>query len=92
MRHYNIVITGRVQKIGFRFTAMQSAYRFGVHGFIKNMNDDQVYIEVEGEDNNLDDFLQWCHRGPLGARVESVEVTEGELKDFKSFDIISSRT
>jgi acylphosphatase len=91
MKHYNITITGRVQKIGFRFSAMQSAYRYGVHGFVRNTNDDKVYIEAEGEDGNLDGFLQWCNRGPMGAKVEKVEFTEGKLQNFKSFEIISGR-
>ena len=91
MRHYNIAITGRVQKTGFRFSAMQAAYRYGVQGFVKKMDADKVYIEAEGEDSNLDDFLKWCQKGPMGAKVDGVEVTEGEVKAFKSFDIISSR-
>ncbi|MEI8006536.1 MAG: acylphosphatase [Bacteroidota bacterium] len=91
MKHYNITISGQVQKIGFRFSAMHSAYRYGVQGIVKNMNDGKVYIEAEGEDSNLDDFLQWCRRGPLGAKVDNVGVEEGEMKNFLSFDIISSR-
>ena len=91
MKHYNILITGRVQQIGFRFSAMQAAYRYGIHGFVQNMKDDTVYIEAEGEDEQMTYFFQWCHKGPLGAKVEKVEITEGELKNFKAFDIISSR-
>ena len=91
MKHYNITISGRVQKIGFRFSAMQAAYRFGIHGFVQNMKNDTVYIEAEGEDEQLNNFFQWCRKGPLGAKVEKIEATEGELKDFKAFDIVSSR-
>jgi len=91
MKHYNISITGRVQKIGFRFSAMQAAYRFGIHGFVRNMQDETVYIEAEGEEEQTDQFIKWCRRGPMGAKVENVEVTEGEIKHFKSFEIISSR-
>ncbi len=91
MKHYNISITGRVQKIGFRFSAMQAAYRFGIHGFVRNMIDETVYIEAEGEEEHINSFIQWCNRGPMGARVENVEVSEGDLKNFSGFDIISSR-
>ena len=91
MRHYNIIISGRVQRIGFLFSAMQAAYRYGINGFVQNMKDDSVYIEAEGEDEQMDFFVQWCRRGPLGAKVENVKITKGELKNFKAFDIISSR-
>ncbi|MCX6287116.1 MAG: acylphosphatase [Bacteroidetes bacterium] len=91
MKHYNIWISGSVQGVGFRFSTMQTAYRFGVLGFVQNMKDGIVYIEAEGEDDALYRFIQWCKRGPFGAKVDNVEVRDGEIKDFKAFDIISSR-
>lgn len=80
-----------MQRVGFRFTAMQMAYRHGIMGFVKNMDDSSVYIEAEGEEEHLRAFLQWCKRGPFGSKVEKVEVAESETKGFKAFDIISSR-
>jgi acylphosphatase len=50
MKHYKIKITGRVQGIGLRFSAMQIAYRFEVKGFVQNLKDGSVYIEAEGEE------------------------------------------
>ena len=47
--------------------------------------------EAEGEEEHINSFIQWCNRGPMGARVENVEVSEGDLKNFSGFDIISSR-
>jgi acylphosphatase len=91
MKHYNIKITGRVQGIGFRFSAMQVAYRYEVKGYVQNLKEGAVYIEAEGEEENISRFLQWCRSGPLGARVDNAEITEGEVKDFKSFDIVSSK-
>ncbi|MEI7490791.1 MAG: acylphosphatase [Bacteroidota bacterium] len=91
MKHFKIRISGKVQRVGFRFSAMQVAYRFGVLGFIQNMKDESVYIEAEGDENALTLFVGWCHKGPLGAKVENVEVSAGEMIGFKSFDIISSR-
>ena len=80
-----------MQRVGFRFAAMQMAYRFGVLGFIQNMKDESVYIEVEGEENAMTHFVGWCYKGPLGSKVENVEVSAGEMKGFKSFDIVRSK-
>lgn len=92
MKHYNIYISGQVQKVGFRFSAMQAAYRFGVLGFVQNTKNGIVYIEAEGIDDAIFRFIGWCKQGPFGAKVDDVEVREGEMKDFKAFDIISSRS
>jgi len=58
MKHYNIWISGKVQRVGFRFTAMQTAYRYGIVGFIQNMKDGSVYIEAEGEEGPMKCFFQ----------------------------------
>ena len=91
MKHYKIKITGRVQGVGFRFSAMQAAYRYGIKGYVQNLKEGAVYIEAEGEEENISRFLLWCHTGPLGARIDNAEITEGEVKNFKSFDIVSSK-
>lgn len=91
MKHLNIIIKGRVQRVGFRFRTMEAAYKYGVSGIVMNQDDNSVYIEAEGEEEALEKFLAWCHRGPLGAKVEQVDPHEGDLKNYSSFEI-KSRT
>ncbi|MBL7138499.1 MAG: acylphosphatase [Bacteroidales bacterium] len=91
MKHLNITVRGRVQRIGFRFYTMEAAYKYRVNGFVMNQDDDSVYIEAEGEEEAVEKFLQWCHKGPLVARVEEVEFKEGPIKEYTSFEI-KSRT
>ncbi len=86
-RHLNLIIAGKVQHIGFRFMAMQAAYKYGVTGFARKKSNGSIYIEVEGEDDNLHNFMEWCKTGPVGAEIAEIDSTESELKDFKSFDI-----
>ena len=85
MKHLNIKIYGLVQGIFFRASAKEQADKLGITGFAKNMPDGSVYIEAEGEKNNLDKFIKWCNRGPILAQVEKVEVSEGSLKNFSEF-------
>ncbi len=87
MKHLNITISGRVQGIGFRFTAMEVAYKLGVKGLVLNRPDGTVYIEAEGEEGPVDKFLAWCRRGPLGARVTGISAVPGPVQGFASFDI-----
>ncbi|HEY0743137.1 MAG TPA: acylphosphatase [Chryseosolibacter sp.] len=86
-KHYNITVAGRVQGVFFRASTKTSADHLNIHGFVKNLPDGTVYIEAEGEDENLKLFLEWCSQGPKAARVDSCEVHESEIKNFKHFEI-----
>ena len=67
-----VVIRGRVQGVGFRWTAAREATRLGLSGWVRNRRDGAVEALAEGED--LEIFIQWCGKGPMTARVEDVEV------------------
>jgi acylphosphatase len=87
-RHYNIKVTGHVQKVGMRFMTMQRAYELGIKGFVMNMKEkDQVYIEAEGDDAAMCTFLSWLRKGPPFTDVKNVEFTESEIKNYTSFEI-----
>jgi acylphosphatase len=87
MIHVNITVTGKVQKIGFRFMSMQTAVKLGVSGFVKNVDNDKVYIEAEGIESSVEEFIKWCKTGPTWAKVNQISIEKGELKNFTSFDI-----
>jgi acylphosphatase len=72
-----VIVHGRVQGVGFRFSTEGEADRVGVTGFVRNRPDGTVEIEVEGEQHDVDRLLEWLHDGgPSGARVERVDVSE----------------
>ena len=85
MKHYNIRVTGRVQGVGFRYSAMRMAQSFAVTGFVRNEADGSVYIEAEGEEPNLGLFLDWCETGPGFGRVEQVHKTESNMQNYTDF-------
>lgn len=85
--HKNITVHGRVQGVGFRFSARDTARNYAVKGFVMNLADGSVYIEAEGPEHNVDKFIDWCRIGPAHALVEDMEVTDGEVKNFRVFDI-----
>ena len=87
VKHLNIKIFGLVQMVLFRYSALEKAKELGVKGFVKNEDEGKVYIEVEGEEDALDKFVEWCNKGPRLAKVEKVEKTKGEMKNFLEFKI-----
>jgi len=87
MKHINVKITGRVQGVWYRGSARYEAMSLGLKGFVCNCPDGSVYLEAEGAEMALQSLIQWCHRGPELARVEKVEVEEGEWQNFETFEV-----
>lgn len=88
MKHLDIIITGKVQGVFFRATTKAVADQLGVKGTARNREDGTVAIEAEGDDFSLDVFLEFCHKGSDRAVVEKVVVSEGELKNFRNFEVV----
>lgn len=88
IKHYNITISGKVQGVWFRKSAQKEASKWGIKGFVMNGNDGTVYIEAEGEEKALDLFAKWCRQGPERARVTDLVIKEGELQNFKDFEVM----
>ena len=87
MKHLNIRVSGKVQGVSFRVSTKAVADQLRVKGLVKNISDGDVYIEAEGDDFSLETFLEWCNEGPLQASVQKVEVVEGEIKNYRNFEI-----
>lgn len=76
-----------MQGVGFRYSTRKMADQLGIKGFIKNMNDGSVYIEAEGTEERIENFINWCRVGPTRAEIRSVSVQKGEMKNYKRFDV-----
>ena len=68
------------------------ADRFGVRGFAQNGDDDRVWIEAEGDEEQLEKFVKWCGVGPFGGEVDDVAIEEGPVKGYHQFEIIYKNT
>ena len=73
-RAFHARVTGRVQGVGFRWSAVREARRSGLRGWVRNADDGCVEVEAEGPSPQLEAFLAWLHHGPPGAFVSGVEV------------------
>ncbi len=82
---YRILITGYVQGVGYRYSALSEARRLEITGYVRNMPDGSVYIEAEGSRNKLDALVKWCYEGP--GHVVNVNVTENPPVGYKDFTI-----
>ena len=73
----HILVSGRVQGVGFRDFALRSARRLELRGRVRNRADGRVEIDAEGSRPGLELYAGELRQGPRGARVEEVAVTWG---------------
>ena len=83
----SIELRGRVQGVAFRHHTKIQAEKLGVEGLVRNQSDGSVYIEACGSEDQLELFINWCHRGPLMANVTGIKIIDIPSKTYKGFSI-----
>jgi acylphosphatase len=73
----HLYVTGLVQGVAFRQSAVFEADRLGLSGWVKNLPDGRVEAEAQGPRAKVEVFARWCEHGPTGARVEWVDAQWG---------------
>jgi acylphosphatase len=69
-----LLITGRVQGVGFRYALRSEAERLGLAGWVRNRSDGSVEALATGAPQALDALAAWARRGPPAARVAEVRI------------------
>ena len=85
MKAIKIDVYGKVHGVYFRANTCQKAKALKINGTVKNMPDGSVQIMAEGDENNLDQLVNWCHKGPLLAAVTGVKVGDTDIKGYSEF-------
>ena len=87
----HLVITGRVQGVGFRYWLQDIAIEKNIFGWVKNNISGNVEALIIGNEKDVKDIIKLCEKGPLSSKVDHVKVNEYK-KDYskKNFDIIKS--
>jgi len=78
---------GRVQGVFFRAEARARAESLGVAGWIRNAEDGSVEAVFEGEPEQVESMVDWCRRGPVGARVVQLDVAPEEPHAEQGFRV-----
>ena len=87
MKRAEVVVRGAVQGVFFRVETRDRARSLRLVGWVRNAPDGSVEAAFEGEDERVESMIDWCRRGPRGARVDDVEVTWSEVQNEDGFSI-----
>ncbi len=87
-KQVHLNISGFVQGVFFRASTQNIARKLQVSGYVRNLSDESVEIVAEGEEAFLNRLIEWCRKGPPGARVNNVSVSWKDAeKRFDGFNI-----
>lgn len=80
-----VLVSGRVQQVGYRDFVVRQAHRLGVTGWVRNLSDGRVEMLADGEQAAVDAFLAVCREGPQLARVDDVVAVPAADRAVKGF-------
>jgi len=84
----DIVVKGRVQGVGFRWYVQQKAVALNLTGFVRNLPNQDVELEVEGDEEKLKQLIVQVRKGPTFSKVIDLVLEWREAKGlYDSFDI-----
>jgi acylphosphatase len=87
MKAIEVVITGRVQKVGFRAFTKRNALMLGVKGYVENLSDGRVRAVLEGDPHQVDKLVEILKQGPMVAQVREMKVAEIEKVGYRGFEV-----
>ena len=73
--------------MGFRYAVRERARSRGVAGYVRNLPSGDVEAAFEGEPAAVDALVEFCRRGPRGARVSSVDVADAPPDGRSGFEV-----
>jgi len=77
VKRIHLIISGRVQGVGFRYFCLEQAERLGITGHAQNRSDGSVEVEAQGTEEKLEQFATAVSIGPRQARITNIEREDG---------------
>jgi acylphosphatase len=87
IRRAHVIVRGRIQGVGYRYSTRSRAASLGVDGWVRNRADGNVEAVFEGTAERVELLLRWCRQGPSAAYVDEIEVDWQEPTGEQGFAI-----
>ena len=89
MKKMSLTIHGFVQGVFYRKSTQEEALKLGLVGCVKNNDDGTVAITAVGKQKDLKKLLDWCHSGPVSAKIDRIDVDwSDQLDEYDGFEIV----
>ena len=82
-----VLISGRVQGVGYRMSTVDLATDLGLRGWVRNLADGRVEAVFEGNRDVVEEMIRWCQQGPPGAVVKNVAVEYEQPEGIQGFQV-----
>lgn len=82
---HRLLVSGRVQQVGYRDWMVRRAGALGVTGWVRNLSDGRVEMLVDGPPDAVDAFIEASRSGPALARIDDVVVQPADVSPVKGF-------
>ena len=87
----HLLIFGKVQGVGFRYWLYEKAIKKNIHGWVKNTIQGQVEVLLIGNDEDVNELIKQCGKGPHSSNVTQVKIQDYKEEYLKkTFDILNS--
>lgn len=87
MKAIDVIVSGRVQAVGFRAFTARNAAMLGVKGYVENIDDGRVHAVFQGEDIQVEKLLEMVRQGPRMSQVRDVKIKEISSHGFTNFEV-----
>ena len=88
MKCVHLIISGRVQGVFFRANVRNKANELGLKGYAKNLADGNVEVAAEGDEEKINELIEFIKKGPGIAKATDIRMRHKEPENFKSFEVI----
>ena len=85
IKTYEVILSGRVQGVGFRYFAESIAGKYDIRGYVRNAIKGKVEVICQGEEEDLKNFIEEVKKGPAFSAVADVKIEE--IKNSKKYNI-----
>jgi acylphosphatase len=85
----HVLVTGKVQGVYYRETTRKKAKAHDITGWVRNCSDGRVELKAFGPKEGVDQFLRFCRKGPVLARVKSLDMRECQVEAHDDFLVMS---
>jgi len=82
-----VLITGRVQGVGFRFRCLEKAKEFNLKGFVENQIDRSVNLIISGTDGKVEQMIHWLKSTHAPGHIDNIHIHEYPDDNFDEFKI-----